>query len=459
MLKVVSVFFIALCLSVSAQDKPIKVKSGKFIYKTELSGLIMSSSVDEVKIDAKYFQNWTLEKAVSHGTSVKKGDVLASFDAKPFEDELAAKKRALEIQKANLTKSQKLFEINMKKMDFERKRSLLSAEAAKKRALIYKEKGHELAVKTVEQELVDAKNSLEYQKEELNQLKKMYDEDKITEETEEIVLKRQKNYVESLEKRLKARELAVEQALNIKLPDALFNSEYTKEKALMDEDKNRVEWEVFALTEKLKLEAEELAYKKASENFEKLKAEKKNLVIKAEKDGVVYYGKLTAGKWGNQLGTSYKKGKVFLKGSKLFSLIDAGSYNFEGKADYTQIQYVSDKASYFVQVAGAGARVLKLKEKSSAPNNGFFSVKFTIENPQGAFHGMNAKATLITDLGNVISLPSAAVKTENENPTRKFVKVLKDSQEEKVYVETGLVHGGKTVIKSGLKEGMEVKAK
>ena len=461
MFKVFSIFFTALSLTLAAEEaKTFKVEASEFVYKSELPGIILSSNVKAVKIDAKQFQNWKLIEAAVHGAAVKKGDVIARFDAEAFEEEVKAKKRSLDIQKANLQKTQKLFELNMQKMDFDRKRSQLSAEAAKKKALIYKEKGHELAINELKQGLVDAKNSLLYQQEELNQLKKMYDEDKITEETEEIVLKRQKNYVESLSKRLQVRELAVEEALNVKIPGDLFNSEYNKANAIREEEKNKMEWDVFVLTEKLKLEAAELAYAKAEKNFKELLGDKAFLEIKAEHDGVIYYGKVSAGKWANQAGTEYKKGKVFLKGSSLFSLVDTSAYEFVGNADYTQVQYINDKSVVYSEVPGAGLKSLALKNKASVPNNGSFKVVFKIDSPAGIFHGTSGKAKLVSKLGNkVISVPATSVKRDELNPVKQYVEVNVNGKKDKLIVETGLVHNGKVVIKSGLQEGMEVYSK
>ena len=165
--------------AIAEENATIKVKAGKFLYKTDLPGLILSSEVEKIKIDAKQWQNWVLVKAATHGQFVKKGDVLALFESKEYEEALEAGKRNLETQKANLLKSQTLFEISMKKMDFEKKKAQLDAEAAQKLAMIYKEKGHAQAKANFEQDLIDAQNSLEYQKEELSQLKKMYDEDKV----------------------------------------------------------------------------------------------------------------------------------------------------------------------------------------------------------------------------------------------------------------------------------------
>ncbi|MCM8541034.1 MAG: hypothetical protein NE328_12230 [Lentisphaeraceae bacterium] len=446
--------------AIAEENATIKVKAGKFLYKTDLPGLILSSEVEKIKIDAKQWQNWVLVKAATHGQFVKKGDVLALFESKEYEEALEAGKRNLETQKANLLKSQTLFEISMKKMDFEKKKAQLDAEAAQKLAMIYKEKGHAQAKANFEQDLIDAQNSLEYQKEELSQLKKMYDEDKITEETEEIVLKRQQNYVKSLSRRMKSRELAVEEAVNVKLPNELFNSEYKKAKAELDAEKIKIEWEIFALTERLKLESQTESLKKAEENHVKLEGDKKFFEMKASMDGLVMYGAVSAGKWTNQFGTEYPKGKTFQKGVNLFSLVNPNKFKVTARADYTEIQYVDDRAAYFTDIPGKGVQELSLKEKASVPNRNVFKVTFDLKDSKGVFHGTECKVQLIKEIGAmVISVPQTSVHQDEMNPTKSYVNVVKGGNTEKTYVETGLTYNGKTIITSGLSEGVEVKTK
>ena len=60
----------------------------------------------------------------------------------------------------------------------------------------YLEIGRPLTLKSHEMHMKFARQALEYEKEELEQLEKMYKADDLTEETEKIVLKRQRDAVE-----------------------------------------------------------------------------------------------------------------------------------------------------------------------------------------------------------------------------------------------------------------------
>ena len=60
--------------------------------------------------------------------------------------------------------------------------------------------------------------NLDYEKDELDQLEKMYKADDLTEETEEIVLKRQRNAVEFAEFSLENAKINSDEMLNIRMP-------------------------------------------------------------------------------------------------------------------------------------------------------------------------------------------------------------------------------------------------
>ena len=113
MLKIFSSIFLMLTFALSANDNDtVKVKAERFVYKTELSGIILSENADKIKLSAENWQNFKLVEAAVHGQEVKQGDVIATFDKKAFMEAVATSKRNLEIQKANLHKARKLFEIS-----------------------------------------------------------------------------------------------------------------------------------------------------------------------------------------------------------------------------------------------------------------------------------------------------------------------------------------------------------
>ena len=102
------------------------------------------------------------------------------------------------------------------KMDFEdADRSDREAKEDFKR---YNEIDRPMTIKSAEFMVKYYNFNLDYEKDELDQLEKMYKADDLTEETEEIVLKRQRNSVEFAEFSLENAKLNSDEMLNIRLP-------------------------------------------------------------------------------------------------------------------------------------------------------------------------------------------------------------------------------------------------
>src|SRR5262249_39604729 len=75
-----------------------------------------------------------------------------------------------------------------------------------------------LAEKAARQNLKEAKDALEYSQEELRQLEKMYRSKDLTEETEQIILRRERNRVDAARFRLETTEVRSARALEVELP-------------------------------------------------------------------------------------------------------------------------------------------------------------------------------------------------------------------------------------------------
>ena len=73
-------------------------------------------------------------------------------------------------------------------------------------------------LKSLEYELKSAQFQLDYQQDELDQLEKMYEADDLTEDTEEVVLKRTRNQVDFAKFNLEQTKLFVDELLKVRLP-------------------------------------------------------------------------------------------------------------------------------------------------------------------------------------------------------------------------------------------------
>jgi len=129
------------------------------------------------------------------------------------------------------------------------------------------------------------RQSLEYAEEELKQLEEMYEADDLTEETEEIILKRARNDVERSKFYLKLSELRTERTLTQDIP---------REEQQLTEAARRAEIALTKTKETLPVELEKqqierdkqlLANRRAEEKLNELRKDRQMMDIKSPSDG------------------------------------------------------------------------------------------------------------------------------------------------------------------------------
>ena len=176
-----------------AKPKVHTVKRGVLKIQVSVKGVLESKTIVPIAIRPKEWKTLTPLDAKGHGARVAKGDVLIRFDTEKLDQAIT-----------DLKTSQRLAELGLKQAD-QQLRALEAivpldvaasgraqretSEDVKRYFAIDRpmsEKGAEFSLKSY-------REMLEYEEEELRQLEKMYKADDLTEETEEIILKRQRN--------------------------------------------------------------------------------------------------------------------------------------------------------------------------------------------------------------------------------------------------------------------------
>jgi hypothetical protein len=286
--------------SVSGGNKPatVKVEKGPLRIDVTLSGVFEAKRVAEVAIRPK---SWTMplvvDQAIELGTPVKKGDVLVEF---------AREKIDKAIQDAEVENT--LTELALKHAAEELpilEKSLPVEMAAAERAKTYADEDlknfveieRPMAERTAHFTVKSDSEWLEYAREELRQLEKMYRSKDLTEETEEIILRRQRFRIEMYEHYLKEAELERDLALRVRLP---------REDQRVHENrvKQAIELERARSLLPLNLNQKRLAFAKLKHDRDKgveklgeLKSDREAMTVRAPADGLVYYGRPERGQW------------------------------------------------------------------------------------------------------------------------------------------------------------------
>ena len=265
-----------------------------------------------VAIEPEGWPDYTIEEILRHGTPVKKGDVLVRFDREAIDKKLEDMRRAVKSRELTLASQ----ELAFSKLEEETGIKLEAARRADKIAseeLAYFTKtGRKVQEEDVLDNLEGTKRRLEAAQEELKQLRMMYDADDLTEQTEEIILKRQEYAVKSSELALKHAELSTKRSLDVVLPrraDSLATDARSAAIELVKAEANLPrELEVARLS----LEAARVAAAREKADLADLEKDLALMEIKAPADGVFYHGSLDEGRW-----TLGDLAKALTKGGKV----------------------------------------------------------------------------------------------------------------------------------------------
>jgi RND family efflux transporter MFP subunit len=316
--------------------------------------------------------------------------------------------------------------------------------------------------------LKNYEDTLVYAQEELKQLKKMYEADDLTEETEEIILVRAQRTVDRAKFSLEGAKIRNEDALKVTIPREDLE---TKEKAKRDELSSRALRKVQPVElEKKQLESKKLAeqHKKASENLARLESDRKAMTVSSPTSGVLYRGTFEKGKWSGDtaLKARFRKGGM-LKPNEIFMTVVEPKPLFVRaslpEADLRRLKKGCEgkmKCKAFPDQKLTGS----IREVSNVPvSPGKFELLVDFAMPKearGILPGMSCQLQfLVYENEQAIVVPASAVFSERKDEDNKFVYLHREGKKpKKQTVKTGERSGENIEVIEGLKAGKKILA-
>ena len=273
------------------------VKADLLKIDLELEGVFVAQTMTPVELRPESWSNFKVVDAVEHGEEVKKGDILVEFETDTIDEAIADQESAQELAELSLKQA----ELGLKLLEMTTPIDLKMAERQKRMMAEDLERflkiDIDLTKKSASSNLKSSEQSLEYQLEELNQLEKMYKADDLTEETEEIILKRQRNAVERAKFYLELSKNRYDETMNVYLPRDKESMQVSADLYKMTIDRTKASLPIDLKREKIAFEKLKVQQKRDLEKFAKLKKDRKLMTITAPASGIVYYGKCVLGKW------------------------------------------------------------------------------------------------------------------------------------------------------------------
>jgi len=273
------------------------VEVESFTVKAEFPGLVEATKETPIRIVPEAWTDFTVLRAVEHGARVRKGDVLVACDPKKLrkaiDDKrlaLPAKRIELEMARVELEKKEKLTPISLE----EKRRSRAQSEED---LAYFEEVEFDMRIRDAHEDLEQVENRLAYAEEELRQLRKMYEKDDLTEETEEIILQRARNDVDEYRWLFEQTKERSGRQLEVMLPRE-------HERRRVANEKSRVDWRGAEANlrrdlekARLDLEAKKRSLANEEKSLSEHEADLEWMTIRAPHDGWVYYGGSVRGSW------------------------------------------------------------------------------------------------------------------------------------------------------------------
>ena len=458
-----------------ADAKPAEPKKEEKKYETETlksepleldfeaEAVLWSEENTPVKITIKQGTVLKVKTAVPHGQMVRKGDTLVTFDTEDYKTKLAEKKLELQLARLNHKKAKLQLELARKESAWNKEVVQRSKGEAEDEAAFTAKYDFEFLKRLYPMRLKEAEMNYEAQKSELEQLEKMYKADDMTDETEEMVLRRQRRAVEVA-------------SFNLDIAKARFEWMDTRGyNRLVRDEKEDVRSKLAAIDTKiallepnekiLELEAQkaEMAMKKQEKEFHELEADGKAMKCVAPCDGMVFYGVLHNGKWdGFQKVSEVLQADEKLPADTEFLTIVNPQKVFLKltlKEETFSMAAVGQKGFFQLKAYPERELPVVMNSLKDIPQAGTYeaTATVTLDPAMKAFPGMRGVATLFAARKtNTLFVPESAVGRDTD--LRRFVYVLnKDKNEpEKRFVQVGRKQKDRVEILDGLDPGMEV---
>jgi HlyD family secretion protein len=444
---------------------PHRVKLVPFRVEARIEGVFEPPALAEVRLDTRRTGQFSVTKVVPHGTRVGKGDVLVEVDTEALDDEIADQTlagRLSDIAHDLLEKELKIVEkgtplwLEMARTT----RRRLTEDLAR-----YEEKEKALAKDLNDVILEFNEFSRENAEEELAQLEKMYKQDDLTEETEEIVLKRSRFEAKIARfSALLARDRH-ERTATLDLPREL--DALRKSSDLSALDLEQAEGRLPLALERLRLNVEKSAAdrREAARKLAEARALRRLLPVTAPLDGTVYYGRFHQGRWvdADNAAQQLRPGGQFDTRQALLTVVGTGRVAVRAGVPEKDLARVP---------AAAEARIVpkafpeasfpgRVRSVSSVPVSAgrFEAMIDMLDDQPRVVAGMEAEVRVTADQRpEVLAVPRKGVFTDEFDGGRRYVLVVTGTGKEpmKRVVSVGRSNEELTEITAGLSVGEEI---
>jgi HlyD family secretion protein len=442
------------------------VKKGPFKITLELSGSFEAEKAHEIFVKPEEWTSLIVDSAVAHGARVNKGEVLLSLNPEKLDRVIADLRTDLKLSDLSIQQVEDQLQALEKTTPLDLEASERAARTAEEDRKSFFDVDRPFTLKAIEFSLKITRDALEYEEEELRQLEKMYKADDITEETEEIVLKRARDTVEKAKFMVEYAQVNHDRVLKFLLPRAEDTVKESASRKSLDWEKNKVQLPLAVQKQQLELEKLRVQRERTDERLKKLLGDRELLTVKSPADGIVYYGKCVRGRFSDStsLADSLRRNGAIMPNQVVMTVVQPRPMFIRAAAAEDQLHDLPPNLKGVATPTGypdlkLSATIDDVGDVPTAP--GSFDARLSVSLDRKAkrlMPGMTCKVKLVPYLKkDALTVPPKTVSTDELDDQKQFVYVLdKDGKPQKRDVEVGKKTDKQVEILTGLTEGDKV---
>ena len=422
-----------------------------------LQGAFEPAELTEVMIELDaYDQPLEVTQTAGHGAAVEQGDVLLAVETEGLEQALDAARNRKALADVNLNKAEveaRIAEESDALAARVAQRALANAEEA---VSWFETVDGEAMLRNAEMMVERAQDSIADQEDELDQLRKMYKSEELTEDTADIVVKRALRQLRQSKEQLELTKKRADKIREKDYLDARQNLIDALDRARLESQQLDNEQAARKVQRQAEMLAARTAAEEAAEALAELEADAEKLTVTAPADGVFYFGRLDGGAWQGVDAEAVETGDEIKPGQAVATFYQPGRMQITvdvPEADRFKISEgatvtVSPKVLKDVELSGTVVKVGSLPVQKG-PNKVF---EATIELPEvdgRIAPGFSAEVEIETPGEEVAVVPAEYVKDGK-------LRVERAGEVVTVEVETGQVEDGMVQITEGITPGEAV---
>jgi HlyD family secretion protein len=448
-----------------SHGKTHTVSRGPFKHQIELDASIAGAHTADVSIHPDDPLQLSIREITPHGTRVTKGQTLVKFDTTKLDDQIRDLESAKALAELSLKQARQEAELIAKTAPLDAELSAQSKKYAEEDLARFEKTDRAFREKSSDFNVKRVGNFLEYVEEELKQLEKMYKADDLTEETEEIVLKRARNDVEQMKFVLDLVKYENVQDKEVDIPRSLSHYQHSAAQAALLAERARVATPLVIEKEKLQAEKMQFEQKKTADQLERLKKDRDKLTVTAPADGVLYYGRWHGGKWTNALEVSQKlhEGAQIQPHDLAMTVVQPGPLEIQAAVPEKELARVATGISgQLSPKAWPDQKIaVKIEKISVAPQSeGEFRATLSLEGkpPEALVAGMTGKVKIVAYYkADAIAVPAKTVFRDDADDDKRYVLVVeKDGKPKRRDVTVGHATEKLAEITVGLSVGEKI---